>query len=305
MKNFSVSVPTSPWRGYILVMLAATLWGTAGTLAKYMMTQAVPPQVLAEMRVTIAAGLLFVIFWIRNRSILQIRWQTLPYMFVLGIVGIAGVTYSYYYAISKTNVATAILLQYTAPAFIMLFAVLFQHEPFSLNKVLALCLAFIGCFLVVGGYNVTIFETTKAGMVAGLASAGFFAFYSLYAEYGLKRYPAWTLLFYGFTTASLFWWCLHPPWKVFAAQYPLRIWGLFIGLGIFSTLVPFALYFSGIRYIRATRASITGMLEPVVGGIAAYLFLGETLFPLQLVGAALVLGGIFLLQLARDPGKTP
>lgn len=304
MKNFWSGPSKRPeWQGYVLVMLAATLWGMSGMLAKYMMIQAIPPIILAEMRVTVATGILLIGLAVKNRSLLRIRRQNILYMIVLGVVGTAGATYTYYYAISKTNVATAILLQYMGPAFIMLFAVLFQNEPFSFGKLFSLCLAFGGCFLMVGGYDLAIFETSKAGVLGGLAAAVCFAFYSLYVEHGLKSYPIWTILFYGFGTASLFWWCLQPPWKILTAGYPLQTWLFFIFLGVFSTLVPFALYFRGIHRIRATRASITGMLEPVVGGVAAYLFLGETLFPLQLLGAVLVLAGILLLQLERGgPG---
>ncbi len=299
--TFSHRFPQHEWLGYLFVILAATLWGTAGTLAKYIMIQAISPMTLAEMRVTIAAATLFIVLFFKARSLLHIKRQNILYMIIFGVVGIAGVTYTYYYAISKTNVATAILLQYTAPAFILLFAVLFQNEPFSLGKLFSLCLAFGGCFLIVGGYDLSIFETTKAGVIAGFGAAGCFAFYTLYAEYGLKSYSIWTILFYGFSTASLFWWVLQPPWKILAAGYPLQIWLLFIWFGLFSTLVPFTLYFAGLRRIRGTRASITGMLEPVVAGIAAYLFLGETMFPLQLLGAMLVLGGILLLQIERAP----
>jgi DME family drug/metabolite transporter len=301
MFNVLPSDKRTEWLGYVQVMLAATLWGAAGTLAKYVMGQAVSPMTLAEVRVTIAAGILLLVLLFKDRSLLRLKRQNVPYMIVLGIAGFAGVNYTYYYAISKTNVATAVLLQYTAPAFIMLFAVLFQGEPFVSGRLLALCLAFAGCFLMVGGYDLTMFETTKAGVVAALLSAGLFAFYSLYAEYGLKSYPVWTMLFYGFATAALFWWCLQPPWKIVGAHYPLRTWLFFISLGVFSTLAPFGLYFKGIRRIRATRASITGMLEPVVAGVGAYLFLDETMFPLQLVGAVLVFGGIFLLQIERQP----
>jgi drug/metabolite transporter (DMT)-like permease len=183
----------------------------------------------------------------------------------------------------------------------MLFAVLFQGEPFSFGKLLSLCLAFGGCFLMVGGYDLTIFETTKAGIVAGFGAAGCFTFYNVYSEYGLRMYSIWTILFYAFTAAAVFWWCLHPPWKIIAAHYPLQVWLLFIGLGLFSTLVPFALYFAGIHRIRATRASITSMLEPVIAGVVAYVFLDETMYFLQLVGAGFVLGGIVLLQIEREP----
>lgn len=288
------------WAGYLFVLCAAICWAAAGTLAKYMMIQAIPALVLVEMRVTVAAAILLICLLLKHPEHLRIRRQDILYMIILGVVGVAGGHYSYYYAISKTNVATAILLQYLAPAFIMLFAVLAQGESFSPGKVISLCFAFIGCFFMVGGYNLRLFEANKAGIIGGLAAAGFFAFYSLYAEYGLKKYSVWTILLYGFTAAAGFWWCLNPPWTILAAHYPLHTWLLFLFLGIFSALVPFGLYFMGIHRIKATRASITAMLEPVAAGIIAYLFLGETMSGLQLFGAGCVLVGILWLQLVRE-----
>jgi drug/metabolite transporter, DME family len=292
---------THEWQGYLLVIAAATLWGAAGTLAKYMMVQAISPMILAEMRVTVAAGILGLLLWRLDRRLLRLRRRDIVYMLVLGVVGVAGVNYTYYFAISKTNVATAILLQYTAPAFIMLFAVMFQGEALSAIKILALCVAFLGCFLVIGGYDMAIFATTRAGLIGGMGAAFCFAFYSLYAEHGMKTYPLWTILFYGFCAATGFWWCVQPPWSIVLAGYSWQTWLLFLCLGLFSTLIPFALYFTGIRCIRATRASITGMFEPVVAGVIAYVFLGETMELLQMLGGGFVLGGIGLLQMTREP----
>ena len=296
----SSGAPLAVWKGYILVAVAAACWALAGTVAKYMMNQAaIPRVVLAEMRVTVGAIMLACGLALREPRLLRIQAQDILYMLILGVVGVAGVHYSYYFAISHINVATAILLQYMAPAVIMLFAVTVQHEAFSLHKLFALGLAFAGCFLVVEGYNLNIFQANKPGVIAGLASAVFFAFYSLYAEYGLKTYSVWTILLYGFTAASLFWWCIHPPWKIIAAHYSWHIWLLFLFLGVFSAIVPFGCYFAGMRYIRATNASITAMLEPVLAGVIAYLLLGETMELLQLVGAGLVFGGITILQMQR------
>ncbi len=288
------------WLGYLLAFLAAACWAVAGTVAKHMMIQGIPPIVLAEMRVTIAAGLLLLFMAVKSPALLRVRLRDIPYMIVLGVVGVAGVHYSYYYAISRTNVATAILLQYLAPAFILLFAVFVQGESCSLRKIIALCFASCGCFLMVGGYDLDSLEMNRAGIAAGLASAGFFAFYSIFGEHGLRRYSVWTLLLYGFTASAAFWWGLYPPRTILRAHYSVRIWLLFLFLGVFSAIVPFALYFFGIRRIKATQASITAMAEPVVGGLVAYFFLGETMTGVQLLGAGLVMGGILSLQIVRQ-----
>jgi drug/metabolite transporter (DMT)-like permease len=295
MKN-NPKTQNAAWKGYILVALAATFWALAGTLAKYMMIQDISPVVLVEMRVTIGAAILAILLVFKKPQLLKIQRKDIGYMIILGVCGVASVQYAYYVAISKIHVATAILLQYTAPAFILIFAVTVQHDVLSLRKIFSLLLAFVGCFLVVGGYDVNIFEANKLGVWAGLASAVFFAFYSLYGEYGLKTYSVWTILFYCFTAAACFWWCVHPPWKIVTAHYSWQTWGFFLFLGVFSAIVPFGCYFAGMRYIRATRASITAMLEPVLGGVIAYIFLGEVMLPIQLLGAGLVLTGILLLQ---------
>lgn len=294
--NSNAGTESTAWKGYVLVALAAACWALAGTLAKYMMIQDIPRVVLVEMRVTIGAAILAILLAFKRPQSFKIQRNDIGYMIILGVVGVAGVHYSYYFAISKIHVATAILLQYMAPAFILIFAVTVQHDVLSLRKVSSLLLAFAGCFLVVGGYDLNIFEANKLGVLAGFASAVFFAFYSLYGEYGLKIYSVWTILLYGFTAAAGFWWCVYPPWKIVAAHYSWQIWGLFVFLGIFSAIVPFGCYFTGMRYIRATKASITAMLEPVLAGLIAYIFLGEVMLPVQLLGAGLVLTGILLLQ---------
>lgn len=303
MKPFSKS-HHADWHGYALVAVAATCWAAAGTLAKYMMNhQMIPRVALVEMRVTVGAAILALGLAWRDPRLLVINTRDIGYMLLLGIGGVAGVHYSYYYAISKIHVAAAILLQYMAPAFILAFAVTVQHERLSARKMLAVLIAFGGCFLVVGAYNLDVFRANVPGIAAGLASAVFFAFYTLYAEYGLNRYSVWTILLYGFTAAAGFWWCVHPPWKIVTAHYPFTIWLLFLVLGIFSAIVPFGCYFAGIRRIRATQASITAMLEPVMSGVIAYIFLGEVMAPLQLVGGVLVLAGILLLQQTQRVAK--
>ena len=83
----------SEWRGYLPVMLAAACWAYAGTLAKYMMNQAIPALVLVEMRVTIAAGILLAGFWLKNPRFLKIKPSDLPYLGILGVVGVTGVHY--------------------------------------------------------------------------------------------------------------------------------------------------------------------------------------------------------------------
>jgi drug/metabolite transporter (DMT)-like permease len=136
--------------------------------------------------------------------------------------------------------------------------------------------------------------------VSGLISSLFFAFYALYGEKGLKKYDPWTLILYGFGFGAVFYWILISPIKVITEGYSFKIWMAFLYIAIFSTLIPFGLYFKGIERVRATRASITATWEPVVAGITAYFVLGEVLFPLQVLGGIGVIAAIVLLQMAKE-----
>ena len=80
-----------------------------------------------------------------------------------------------------------------------------------------------------------------------------------------------------------------PPWKILAAGYHRDTWLLFLVLGVFSALVPFALFYTGLRHLAPAQAGILATLEPVVAVASSALLLGEGLTGLQWLGAALVL----------------
>ncbi|PIX21613.1 MAG: EamA family transporter, partial [Deltaproteobacteria bacterium CG_4_8_14_3_um_filter_45_9] len=213
---------------------------------------------------------------------------------------VAGVQFTYYYTISKIHVGPAVLIQYLSPIWIALYAFIFQKEPLTKGKMIALFLAILGCYFTVGGYRMDLLRLNRIGIMSGLISSLFFSFYALYGEKGLKKYDSWTLILYGFGFGAVFYWILISPMKVISEGYSFKIWMAFLYIAIFSTLIPFGLYFKGIEQIRATRASITATWEPVVAGMTAYFVLGEILFPLQVLGGIGVIAAIVLLQMAKE-----
>jgi drug/metabolite transporter (DMT)-like permease len=119
-------------------------------------------------------------------------------------------------------------------------------------------------------------------------------------EKGMHRYPPWTVSFYAFLFAALTWNVLHPPFHFLYAGHSLQQWAYMLYIAIFGTLLPFGLFFVGVNYIRSTRATITSTAEPISASLLAYLFLGEGLDSLQLMGGALVIAAIVLLQVQME-----
>ena len=212
----------------------------------------------------------------------------------------SGAQFAYLFAISKINVAAAILLQYLSPSFIVVHAVVFARDKLSLQTIIALLSATFGCYLVVGAYNIDILAMNLPGIISGILAAICFAWYSIHGEYGMRRYNPLTVLFYAMLFAALMWNILHWPLEAFFHPYNVVQWGWIMYIGVMGTLVPFGLYLEGINLIRSTRASITATLEPITAGVISFIFLDEILEPLQVTGGVLVIASIIILQIKQE-----
>ena len=290
----------SPRRGYLYTILAAICWAVSGSAAKFLFNSGVTPFQLVQLRITIAAMGLLAWLALRGPHLLKIDRKDIPYFALFGSVGMGACQFTYLFAISRINVAAAILLQYLAPSFIALYAVVFARDRLKPSTLAALLGATLGCYLVVGAYNLQIVTLNWAGILSGILSAVTFAWYSIHGEYGMRRYNPWTVLFYALFFAAAVWNVVHTPLESFFHHYTMFQWGWILYIGIMGTLVPFGLYLQGVNLIRSTRASITATLEPITAGALSFVFLNEKMDALQIAGGLLVIASIILLQLKQE-----
>ena len=218
-------------------------------------------------------------------------------MFLLGIFGVAASNYFYYLAIQRTNVATAIILQYTAPVWVLLYTVARGLQKPTLQRVFAVLLALSGIALVIGIFGSRGFRLDTIGVAAAMLAAFSFAFYNIGGHSVLARYDRWTVLLYVIFSASLFWIVVNPPWKIAAAHYSGAQWLFLLGFSLISVLAPFAFYFAGLQHLEPTRAIVVSCLEPVFSIVIAAVTLGEVMRPFQSVGIVLVLVAIVVVQM--------
>jgi len=283
--------------GYLYVSLAAVLFAISGTSSKFLFNSGITPYQLIQMRTTVAVTGLLIWFGLRNSAFLKISVKDLPYFLVLGVFGIGAAQFLYLYTISKINVAAAILLHYTGPVFVALYVGFVQRHTIGFISILAILGTLVGCFLVVGAYNLQLLALNRIGIISGLLAAVSFAIYSVLSEYGMRKYTPWSVLLYGMLFAALMWNVLHPPLEAFRHRYSPDQWGWIFFIGTCGTIFPFGLYFEGIKRIRPTHASITATLEPISAGVIASIYLGEAMAPLQIIGGLIVIVSIIMLQL--------
>jgi DME family drug/metabolite transporter len=301
-----------PLRGYIYIGSAALLWGIAATLGRAAFTgrllpggalRAIDPLILSQSRATLSLAVLLPVLLVRRgAAVLRVPGRDLLRFFLLGIFGVAASNYFYYLAIQRTNVATAIILQYTAPVWVLLYTVLRGAQRPSLRRTSAVGLAVAGCALAVGFLGSSL-RLDALGVTAATLAAFSFAFYNLAGHSVLARYDRWKVLLWVLLATSTFWIFVNPPWKVVAAHFGREQWAFMLAFSLLSVLAPFSCYFAGLQHLEPTRAVVASCLEPVFSIVIAAIALGELLRPLQTVGIVLVLVAIVLIQMPERAAR--
>lgn len=296
-----------PVRGYFYIATATFFWGVSATLGRAAFTGRLPglhavssidPLILSQGRATFSfLVLLPMLALVRGRNGLRLPARDLGQLLLIGILGVAASNYFYYLAIQRTNVATAITVQYTAPIWVLLYTVARRLQKFTLQRVAAVGLAVTGIALVIGVSGRSGLRLDTIGVFAALLAAFSFAFYNIGGHDILARRDRWIVLLYTTASASLFWLLVNPPWKLMAAHYSAAQWLFLVLFSLLSVLAPFSFYFAGLQHLEPTRAIIVSCLEPVFSIVIAALVLGEVMRPPQIVGIVFVLAAITVAQL--------
>ena len=302
-------------RGYFFIASAAFLWGVSAALGRAVFTGKLPlgalalrpidPLILSQTRTTFSLLVLLpVLMTSQGWQRVKLPARDLAYCFLLGMLGVAVSNYFYYVAIQRTNVATAIIVQYTAPVWVLLYVVARGQQKLTAQKVIAVALAVAGIALVIdllGATSGTALHLDPYGVLAALLASFSFAFYNVAGHRILARHDRWRVLVWTLTAAAAFWLVVNPPWKIVAAHYAPAQWAFLFVFSMISVLGAFSLYFLGLQHLEPTRAIIASCLEPVFSILLAALLLGEVLRPVQTLGIVLVLSAIVIVQ---RPGRS-
>jgi drug/metabolite transporter (DMT)-like permease len=293
-----------------MVLVAATLFGVNGTVAKVALSSGLTSLRLTEARCAGAFVGLTLLALTRGRSTLRLARREIVPIATFGVVGVALVQLFYFLSIHRLAIAIALLIQYLGPLLVAIWARTFGHEHVRRRIWVALGLSLTGLTLMVQLWSGTSLD--GLGVVYALISAVTYAAYLLLAEREVARRDTVSLLAWGFFFATVFWSVVQPWWSfpagVVARTVSLQgslagihvpVWALVLWVVVLGSIAPFSLIVAALRHVSATRVGVVAMLEPVVATVVAWAWLRESLSAVQLVGAAVVLTAIALAQTAR------
>lgn len=283
-----------PGVGLVAAVAAAHLWAVSGVFGKIVMTGTLSPARLVFYRSVLSALLLLGVLLWRDRTLLRLNCRDLPFFLAMGMLGLALTQFTYYAAIQSLSVGMAILLQYLAPLWMLLFERFWLKIPLTRARLAALTLALAGCAMV----SVET-ESTRhwgnVGVLLGLTAGVCFAFYTLMTRHALKSHRDLTVLFYSFLFSALFWSASPDSWQPLSQIEPSKVW-MILYVVVFGTIFPYLLFMHAMKHLSASHTGIISALEPVVAAVIAWIFLHEKLTGLQLGGGLCVLLAIVILQ---------
>ncbi|MBE3560035.1 MAG: EamA family transporter, partial [Ktedonobacteraceae bacterium] len=279
--------------GYLMVGTAALLFGFNGNLSRFLFQDNISPVTLVEFRMLIGALCLLAVLLLNRRKALHIARRDWPWVIAFGL-SLALVTYAYFMAIKYLPIAIALVIQFSAGAWMALGEALWRRKPPSWNVLVALALTLGGIVLLTGLWHLSLNGLDAIGLIfAVLALLTYIAYLQLGQR--LRNVPSLTAMTYGSFVASLFWLCIQPPWAIPASTW--TPWHMFLItlVGILGMAIPFTLDLIALQYINATRAGIAATLELAAASIIAYFWLGQRLDLSQIIGCLGMVAGIMIL----------
>ncbi len=276
-----------------LVLGAACLWATFGLFTKSLYGHGYTALELASVRAAVAFLGAALIAVARGPRKLAIPPRALVFFAIYGVLGFALFEYIFFATLSRTTVAVAVALLYTAPAFVLIFSRVVWKESVPRWKWIALVLVLIGIALVTGAADSGIASIAPMTLGLGVMSGCAYAAYTLMSKRSSQKYGAVQSLFWSFLFATIAFAIIAPPFE--PAFRDMSMLPMLIALGIVPTLIPYGLYLMGIRYLRASTASMLASIEPMIAAVLAVVVLGEGLRVPRITGIVLIVGAAALL----------
>jgi len=292
-------------RGEFYLVLGALLFSFNGVIITLVLDHLTAFR-LAQVRAIGSFVLLFIVIFMKSRKSLSATKGEIPTLLLYGVFGFAMVQLGYLISIGRNiPLGLVLIIEFTAPIWIVLWIKFVYKRDVARNMWVGIAASLIGLALVARVWEGLTFDFI--GIMGAVGSSITLAFYFLMGErQGAKRSPE-AITVWGMGGAALFWLTVLPVWNfpfsIFTESinlqgaldaYQLPGWALLAWVIIPGTMIPYLLVLNGLHLLDASKASVIGMLEPVFGGVFAWIWLSQSWLPIQLVGAIAVLIGIYI-----------
>jgi drug/metabolite transporter (DMT)-like permease len=298
-------------KGEVLLVIGAIAFAFNGIVSKILLQAGLSEWRLVQVRTGGAFLFLFTYVLLRNAKSLKVTKKELPLLITYSVFGFALVQFGYFIAISRMNISMALIIEFTAPIWIVLWIKYVRKSFVPKDMWIAISLAFVGMLLLAQVWDGMTLDTL--GVIAAFLDAFALATFFILSEKLTPTRSTYSLTVFGFGISTGIWAIAFPIWtfpfEIFTQSMnlegPLKDmnapgWTLILWIVILGTVLPYLCVLSGIKILSASTSSVIGMLEPVLAGIFAWIWIGESWNAIQLLGGAIVIAGIYIADKTRS-----
>ena len=273
--------------GVLLIAISATSFGFMPIFAKIAYSAGTSTYSLLFLRFLVAAAFMFLLLFIKKLKLPSQKEMLI--FFLLGAVGYVGQSFCYFTALNYASSSVVSILLYTYPALVMIGSAIFLKEKITVQKVISLCLALIGAFVIIGAE----FHANPTGIVLSVLSAVFYSVYILISSKVVKagagiQSSAFIMLgaavVYGIMNLFL---GFTPPTQINGLVAVAMI-------ALISTVLAFWAFFTGMEKTGPSTAALVSTLEPVVTVLSSVIILSEKITVNIVAGGCLVLAALII-----------
>jgi drug/metabolite transporter (DMT)-like permease len=278
------------------VLLSAVAFGTLAIIAKLGYQAGLQPAQLLSLRFLIAGvGMLAVAVVVRQNPF-ALPARTVLTLLGIGAIGYFGQSTAFFYALNYLPASLTELVLYTYPALVVLASWLVFRQRIPRVQVAALAGSFAGVVLLVGGVTFA----GGPGLLLAIASPVLFTVYIFVGSRVMAGVPGVAAGSLSIIGTGISWTLVAALTGTLHAPAGATQWVLVLAMAVIPTMFAISAFLAALPRIGAPRTALLSTLEPVVTVTLAFALLGDRFGVLQVVGAALILGSVVLLQL---PGK--
>ncbi len=289
----------------IAVVASAACFATLGILTKWAFAHGAEPMSLLAVRFAAAAVVMGIAQAVRDPGALRVTRGDMVRFLGLSLTGYGAASLCYSYAVREIGASVTTVLLYTYPALVSVIGWLFLRESFPPKRAAAVALTFAGCAMV-ANVSASGSAVTARGFALGMGAALGYAVFSVLSYRTLKRAPRLTIMTYTFAISAVGLAAVAAANGTLGtvARWDATAWGTVALMVAIPTFAAVMLYLGGIARMGAAQAAVVSTLElPFTVVFAALAFPLERLTPLQLLGAAVVLGGVVMAEWGSPTGE--
>lgn len=276
----------------LLILLAAILWGTAGTAQALAPSEAHPISIGA-VRLFIGGGFLLILVLATSR----LRIKEIPFKIVIGAALCMALFQPFFFsAVSLTGVAIGTVVAIgSSPVLAGLIEMIILRKKPSKIWWISTLFSVVGVILLFS--NQTTAQADPRGILLALGAGLSFASYTIINKKVVSSIPALPAVAVVFTISGLM---LSPFLFIFNATWVFTSDGLITGLylGVIVTGIAYFMFAKGLANVDSSTAVTLSLAEPLTATMLGVFLLGEAMSLLSWIGLILVLLGIGVLILS-------